>query len=136
MTMRLAGIVLFMAVLVCGCGHSKEELPTYAVSGTVNLDGAPLAEGEIYFVTKETGQIDIVPVKDGKFEGEAKAGSRRVEIRAYNIETSKPPADMPDLKMEPSKTNYLPAKYNTDSTLTADVSADKPNEFNFDLASK
>ncbi len=125
-----------MAVLICGCGHSKKELPTYGVSGTVNLDGKPLAEGEIYFVTKETGQIDIVPVKDGKFEGDAKAGSRRVEIRAYNIETPKPPADMPDLKMEPTKTNYLPAKYNTNSTLTADVSADKPNEFTFDLASK
>ena len=126
-----------VSVIVFGCGPTERaEDPTYAVSGTVTLDGEPLAEGEIYFLTPAEGQVDILSIENGKFEGEAKAGSRRVEIRAYKMEEAEVPADMPGLELEPSKVNYLPAAYNTESTLTADVSDSKPNEFTFELTSK
>jgi hypothetical protein len=119
--------------MAAGCGSDVEK--TYPVSGTVTLDGEPLADGEIYFVTPATGQIDILSIENGKFAGEAKAGSRRVEIRAYRVIEAQA-ADMPGYDPGESKENYLPAKYNDESTLNAEISADSPNDnLTFELES-
>ena len=52
----------------------------FPVSGTVTLDGQPLAEGVIYFKTIEKGSSEPCDIHGGDFKGQAEAGDRRVEI--------------------------------------------------------
>jgi hypothetical protein len=116
---------------LCGCG-SNEPYPV-AVKGTVSLDGKPLAEGQISFIT--LGQVpEPVEIKDGKFQGKAKWGSRRVEIAAYRPYPIPPsvPLSMHAL-MKDGKENYLPEIYHTHSTLTAEVQKNGNNDFTYDL---
>lgn len=60
-------IVGGIATLIAGCGESGPEQPeTVSVSGTVTLDGTPLAGALVTFATKEfsaTAETD----KDGKY---------------------------------------------------------------------
>lgn len=121
--------VVFLTLLaLVGCQSKPRVVP---VSGTVTVDGRPLAEGVLYFKTVQTGALERFEVKDGKFEGKAAEGERRVEISATRMKSvmiDGKPVDVPD--------NYLPARYNLDSTLTATVTVPGPNEFAFDLTTK
>lgn len=126
-------VVLLMCALVVGCGSGGSQEPAYKVSGTVTVDGKPMADGELYFKTPKTGDFQLVQVKDGRFEGEAKAGDRRVEIYAYRTEKK---ALMPGGPEETIKINTIPNQYNSDSKLTATVKPEGPNQFQFELSSK
>lgn len=126
--------VLFVACSVlCGCNSGRRAEPTKApVSGSVMLDGKPLAQGVVYFKTIATGAIDSAEVKDGKFQGKAQQGERRVEVCSYEKLPPKPDDPMStDLQK-----NIIPACYNTESKLTANVTSSGPNEFEFKLTSK
>ncbi len=130
---------LVVCLAMCGCG-GKAELKKYSVSGTVTIDGQPLSEGEVYFRTVESATIDAVPIKAGRFQGEAQAGSRRVEIVALR-EVPPDPAAVAMYgdkakELGAGRENSIPPKYNTESTLTAEVKPGGPNEFKFDVTSK
>jgi len=134
MVRQTASFSLLAAFLACcGCGHRPAQEKTYPVTGTVMLDDKPMVEGEIFFVSKQKGDFQILPIKDGSFQGQVKVGKRRVEIRAYR--TAKGVMLGPG-SSEPSRENYLPKRYNEESTLTADVTPDGPNQFSFAVASK
>jgi hypothetical protein len=96
----------------------------------VTLDNHSLAEGTVYFKTVATGAIDTLPVKEGKFEGRAMEGKRRVEVVAYRII---PVAGEMGGEVQES---LISRQYNVDSTLTADVTATGPNFFEFKVKSK
>lgn len=120
------------ALGISGCGSaSASGHKKVSVSGTVALDGKPLPEGLIYFKTVATGDIDTLNIKDGKFQGPAGAGTRRVEFSVLQS-TSVGEGQM---KHEIKK-DILPPKYNVDSKLSANVDPQGKNEFNFDLQSK
>lgn len=130
----LGGSLALGILAVIGCtGNEPYPVP---VSGTVTLDGKPLADGQISFIT--LGQVpETVPIVDGKFSGKAVWGSRRVEIAAYR--PYQIPAEIPESMhalMKDGKENYLPQRYHRDSTLTADVTRGGPNSFNFELESE
>ncbi|WP_207398547.1 hypothetical protein [Bremerella alba] len=74
--------------------------------------------------------MDALDIVDGKFSGEVEPGERRIEISAFR------PAQGGTPGMDPGEENYIPAKYNTKSTLTANVAEGQANEFNFDVSSK
>lgn len=121
-------------VLLCGCGPGV-PVPV-PVHGKVTLDGVPLAEGKIAFVT--TGQVpEFIDIRGGTYDGKAKWGTRKVEIAAYRPYQIPPevPKSMHAL-MVGGKENYLPDRYHSKTTLSAEILADGPNEFNFELASK
>ncbi len=124
-----AALFLVLAALI-GCGTSNSKPKSVPVSGTVTIDGKPLPEGTVYFKTIQTGAFDSLPVKDGKFEGGADVGERRVEVNSYRIKIVK--GEMGGEVKE----NVLPARYNTNSTLSATVTAVGPNTFTFDVKSK
>jgi len=124
-----SAVIVLILVVTFGCGKPGPKVVT--VSGTVMYDGQPLAEGTIYFKTPATGAIDTLPVKDGKFEGNAEVGERRVEINAYRTKSQ----DFNGMKGE-VKENLIPARYNADSKLTATVTAEGPNTFQFEVKSK
>lgn len=127
------GICIGLSILLAsGCGPKKPTGPAdVPVKGQVILDGKPLAEGQIAFFVQGSAPGSF-PVSNGAFSGTAKEGTNRVEVRAFK--------DGPPLNTDPNKTptkvNILPAKYNTESKLTADVKAGSANEFKFDVTSR
>ncbi len=126
-----ASAALFLVlVALIGCGKSESKPKSVLVSGTVTMDGKPLTEGTVYFKTVQTGAFDTLIVKDGKFEGDAEVGVRRVEVNAYRTKTIK------DAMGGEVKENRIPARFNADSTLAATVTADGPNTFKFEVKSK
>jgi hypothetical protein len=122
--------VLITPFVLGGCGQSGPR--TYEGSGTVTFDGQPLPEGDILFhaagndVASDAGKI-----QNGQFKFRAKAGPKRVEILAAR----EVPGSMNPV-MGPLRENYIPAQYNTATTLTADVKEKGPNQFDYPLSKK
>ncbi len=128
--MRYFVIGALYAVAILGCGGA-EGPKTYRVSGTVTIDNQPIEDGYIIFKpTDPADRADGTAIVDGKYEMQAVAGTKKVEIQAMRT------TDEKGSKGEPVQENYLPAEYNTATTLTADVTPEGPNEFDFDLKSK
>lgn len=124
------GWTTFGLLLAAGCGQKGPA--TYPVSGTVTFDGQPIPEGRISFIP-EGGKAapDSVPIQNGQFQLRVKAGRHRVEITA----------DRPTGKIDPvmgmaPRECYIPACYNSQSILTAEVKPDGPNQFPFELKSQ
>ena len=126
--------LVFVCPVICACTPpSPHQEETYPVSGTVTMDGQPLADGEIHFITRAEGALDIVPIQGGKFEGQAKAGKRRVEIHSFR--EGEPMAPFPGADPEPTREDIIPARYASLSELEADVTTDGPNQYTFELVS-
>lgn len=133
-SIRLTWFLMFVAGFALhGCG-GPAETPKAKVSGTVTLDDKPLADGEITFETRAAGVREVLPIKDGKFEGEVQIGERRVEIGAYR--EAKAATDMYGSDAPITKENYIPARYNTETKEKATVTAAGPNSFDFKVTSK
>lgn len=124
-------VLALLATCLSGCNTGPGEPKKYPISGEVTLDSQPLPDGMIYFKDIAAGTADSAEIKDGKFAGQAEAGQRRIEIFAYRTEVS----TMGDVQTE-TKVNTLPARFNSESTLTEEVTAAGPNTFKFETTSK
>ncbi|HEV7280106.1 MAG TPA: hypothetical protein VGN57_07835 [Pirellulaceae bacterium] len=123
-----------LALLVLFSGCEPPPPPVYPVSGTVNLDGKPMAEGEVAFVSTEEGVRDTLPVRDGKFQGEIRAGQRKVEVAAYREERQG--VEMYGDQAPISRVNYVDPQFNSQSKLVASVNTSSANEYTFDVKSR
>jgi hypothetical protein len=131
---RRVGSVTFLVVSLglsasIGCGRSESQ--SVPVSGTVTLDGQPLAEGFLYFKTIETGALERFDISGGEFKGKARAGTRRVEICA-----NRPKTVIIDGANVEVAHNIIHPSFNTESTLTAQVTPEGPNRFTFAVKKK
>jgi hypothetical protein len=139
-----------MGLVVSGCS-SGDELPREAVSGTVMLDGQPLAGGVIQFTpaSPEIPQGGGSPITGGRFSIPRAQGlvpgTYRVTVNAASSETTVPKGEpvepgKPPEPGRPTRTarakELIPAKYNAESELKAEVKKGVPNEFTFTLQSK
>ena len=121
------GCVVVALLVLGGCGGSKTT--PVKVSGTVEVDGKPLDDGSINLLGEAGTPASSFPVKNGKFEGTATPGKKKVEIYAYKQVA---PTMMGDKPVEGSdKQNYLPARFNTSTTLTTEVTASGLNPSDF-----
>ena len=128
--MMRTGIVVLMIILLAGCGQSGPK--SYAVSGTVTVDGQPLETGKIFLIDPE-GHLDsdVGEIVNGEFNFTAREGSKRVELRAER-ETG----EISHFG-GPVTAEALPARYNSHSTLTEEVTANgKQNVYTFELQSQ
>ena len=126
-TLRYA--ILLCALFTCGCDQPGPK--TYRVSGTVSYDGTPVQQGDILFIPENPALApEAGKIADGKFQARAKQGTCRVEITALNIGP-----DTPVIMGSPVAENFVAARYNRESELTADVSATAENVFEFALRS-
>lgn len=132
---RCLPVYLLIALMVaCGCARTGQPSPPLAsVSGTVTLDGQLLPDGFVTFVSPQQGLFEAFPIKEGRYTGKAGLGTRRVEIIAVREEQPSQTTSRAEEPPRPQRENYLPAKYSTKSTLTAEVTRDGPNVFDFDL---
>ena len=126
-------VLVATAAVVAGCGPSKPAREMQRVTGSVTLDGKPLEEGEIYFKKTAAGEVDILPVANGQFQGEVGVGTRRVEIYAYHEKEVVP---MPGEPPEKTRENYIPARYNVQSKLTEDIASGDSPPLKFEVTSR
>jgi hypothetical protein len=127
-----------------GCGGG-DGLPREHISGTVTLDGTPLASGSIQFTP--VGQGDVknpalsagAPIASGAYDIPKQVGltpnQYTVSISSAAGSSAAPANEPPGPAQAPAK-EAVPEKYNRSSTLTAEVKAGADNTFNFDLTSK
>lgn len=136
-THSLRGWLCAIGLLVLlGCGHG-ERVPA---EGTVTLDGQPLESGCIQFrpLAGTKGPTAGADVIDGKFivptRGASFAGMFRVEITSARLTGRKVPSPMGSGMID-EREQFLPARYNSESQLQAEVTAAGPNHFVFALTS-
>ncbi len=135
---------LIALVVVGGCGRGGDKYDRLPFSGTVTLDGQPLASGYIVFEPKsgqptQSGGM----ISGGKFDVPRKSGAvagkysvaifSGVDSSTSNVEPGTLEAEMAALK---GKGERVPRKYNIDSILTVEVESGKDNVFPFDLTNK
>lgn len=122
-----AGLTLLIALSI-GCGRSSGVVST----GTVTLDGKPVAAGSIVFQPLEPRvAAEGAMIERGSFRIVGKAGKRRVEISA-----SGPAPGTPDPPTGPVQfVEMIPDRYNAKSTLMVEVKEGEANRFTFDLDS-
>jgi hypothetical protein len=123
-----------IAATLAGCGSGKPE-GVAQVSGRVTLGGEPLSGAIVTFLPVQQGASTSLGRTDdegrftllygGDIEG-AQVGQHRVTITTFS--RGNPDADPP----RPASAEKVPAQYNRDTTLTADVVAGK-NTIDFDL---
>jgi len=123
------GIVV---ALTSGCTPQVPKPPPVATAkGTVQLDGKPMKSGEIEFeVTAQPAKT--MNIEDGAFSGEVFTGKNTVRIHLYK---AGPPSST-DPEKKPTKMESLPAKYNAQSTFSADVPEGGVSDLKFTVTSK
>ena len=121
-------LVLTTATLSAGCGGDGK----YPVSGTVTWNGEPIPNGHIIFTPDDAAIApDAMQFTDGSFSFRASPGTKRVEIFADR------PLGEPDPIMNVvAHEQYIPTRYNEETELAANVTAEGPNQFQFDLVSQ
>ncbi|MFO0823666.1 MAG: hypothetical protein U0792_11210 [Gemmataceae bacterium] len=118
--MRLFSLALLVLGLSSlGCGKRDTSVP---VSGTVTLDNVPVENGGIQFTLLDgSGPTAGAVIVNGKYTTTVPAGKVRVEIRASKVVGKRKETDTPDSRMVDELAEAIPAQYNTDSKLTADI---------------
>ncbi len=144
---RVLIAILFVssAAVLTGC---KSEAKRYGVSGTVKYKGTAIPNGSITFLDEKGGVVGGAPIKDGAFEIAQKIG---LAAGTYKVSISMPdPKGTPPAKEDEAPgtgdkagtgdgtqmrdvKDLLPAKYNRDTELKAEVKDGQPNDFPFDL---
>jgi hypothetical protein len=130
----IGGLLVLFVFSGCGPG-SAVRLP---VTGTVTFKGTQLAHGTIAFspVDEAAGTLEGAEIRDGQYVLPAKSGlmpgKYRVSISAADESQKTPPAEEAP-GAGPVAKELIPAEYNVESKLTAEVTKQGPNNFNFDL---
>ena len=123
--------LVFGIAVPFAAGCTSEPRPV-AVNGTVTLDAKPVSHGRIIFSADDGSPPVSLDVKDGKFEGKVKPGKKRVEIWAER-KTGRKNAFYPD---DEELENYIPVRYNQQTTLSEDIPQEGKSGLKFDLKSK
>ena len=142
--MRNFGCALLPLFLFVGCGPS-DPLGRKAVSGSVTLNGSPVAQGSVNFESQgsEASASGGAPIKDGTYsiprDMGLPPGTYRVRI---NIPKPGTAVDE-DLSVLPGETPPPPVEmagpeWNSRSTQSVEVEADakEPVTFDFDVTGK
>lgn len=120
--------------IFCGCGQSGNLVK---VSGTVTYKGQLLDKGQIRFFPMHNtkGPTSGATIAAGKYRvtnrGGLRAGTYRVEIRAYYVDQSE---ELAQDGGPPRREQLIPTKYNDESELTVTIPTDKQSyEANFEV---
>lgn len=140
-------LVVSMTLLLMGCSKPDDIFDRANVTGIVTLDGKPLAEGVVYFVpiNGTVGPKSFATIAQGEFAAAGEyapiVGNHRIEIQSNDdggiaFDDEEAMVQWVEKGHKPLKRVVVPAIYNKQSVLTADVAADGPNEYKFELSSK
>lgn len=141
-----APVVAILSLLCCatfiGCGASQE--PRIIATGVVTFDGNPISEGVISFIPLDLtkGVTMDARLSDGRYtilsNHPQVKGRYRVEIQGYKSTGREVPNLLVSDRQKASrgemeeKQPYVPAKYNVNSELTAEIT-EKTSSIDFEL---
>ncbi len=110
---------LSLSFFVFGCSQTPTDA---VVVGEVLIDNAPLTKGTVRFIPTD-GKLRPADAQivDGKFESRVSPGECRVEISAPKVTGKRKMYDTPDSPEVDEISELLPARFNTQSTLTMTV---------------
>jgi hypothetical protein len=112
-------------LMFAGCAHSD----LIEVTGQVTFDGKPVETGEIIFHPVDTS---LTPaggrIRGGQYKLLTKPGKMRVDIQAVRKTGKRDPLEGFEITEL-----YIPARYNAETELTADVTREGENRFDFQL---
>lgn len=118
-------MVLVFCLGAIGCGGPSDKIK---VSGTVTWKGQPIEQGFVTFHPVDPQFApEAGPIVDGEFSFLARPGKNRVEVHATKE------SGFNEAMRQPNLVQYIPAKYNEQSSLTEDVSIDGTNRFEYHL---
>jgi len=121
-------LALFTTLPGCSGGPEGEALPLHKVTGTVQFDGKPLAQGVLVAdPADDRGTPVQASITDGKFELQAPEGAKKIRITSNSTTGEK------DEYGEPIDNQLIPGKYNADTTLEKTVEANDTNKWEFAL---
>jgi hypothetical protein len=124
-----------MTTPLIGCGGSSNG--RLEVSGMVTLDGRPLDQGSIEF-NDPNGKLPSsgAVIANGAYNLPAAKGLQPGSYKAA-IDSADPTGQTatPTQYSMAIPVSRIPLKYNGETTLTVDVTADGDNEFDFQLES-
>jgi len=139
---RIATVLIVVAALCVSCNRSARV----AVSGSVMVDGQPLAAGDIAFIPASLGQANSAgaAIDRGKYSIPAQQGllpgDYKVTIHAFRGTGKKtwdgmgePTAPVSQKKFVEETEQFIPSRYNDATELTASIRAGKTNTLTFDL---
>ncbi len=128
------GLALLLCCVASGCQKSSGP-QLVPVSGLVTLDDVPLPSGQIVFHDPD-GHVGSVggAIVQGHYTLNSPPRRMQVEITDYRdvvgqFDESNPGAKIPD------REQYIPARFNVKTELTAEVK-DGKNKIDFPLSSK
>ena len=135
---RSAAIVTAVVVLTTclGCGSKTKTL-----TGKITFDGNPLDQGQITFEPKGLGKMSVAQIVEGTYTLPDKFGLVpgdyvvRITSERPTGAKVKPASYSQDQTPMDVYQQFLPAKYNTKSTLSVNVSPDGENVHDFALTS-
>ena len=129
-----ATVALMLASV--GCSGSGDQPDLGRVTGTITMDGSPVAGKQVAFSPDEGRGSHGITDSEGKYELMYIANTKGAKVGPHKVYITTPgnEEDDSDPDAVPVK-ETIPAKYNKSTTLTADVKAGK-NTFDFDLESK
>ncbi len=142
----LAGCLIALAMIGCSTSPSTDYslVSLLSVSGSVTLDGQPLADAEVRFEA-ESGQYSVGKtdsagrfklqfdsIKSGCTEGKKIV---RITTRPVTEGAGTPESDDGTVNSAAASAERLPPRYNQKSELTAEVTPQKTS-FDFTLTSK
>jgi hypothetical protein len=131
----MRALCLLVGLAAVGCGSDGHARPTpAAVSGSVTLDGQPLADGVIAFALPGDLPIEI-KIVGGKYAGTANVGTNHVQFAVYRPQGKAKANAGPGADGGVSMENVLPARYSQESKEYREVKAGQ-NAFDFELKSK
>lgn len=131
------GLAAVAIIFVAGCGGSSDRL---AINGMVTLDGAAIPKGSIALRPLESTRSPSAGAEiiDGQFSVPAEKGVRPGQFRVEILAMRKTGKTIKDPVFGPTEVEeqYLPARYNARSDLTAEITEDHAGELRFELNSK
>jgi hypothetical protein len=112
-------LCLALVAFTPGCSVDENHA---SVTGTVTLDGQPLKSGTIRFdSTDGRAAAADASITDGRFTAKMPPGDKRVSITAPKVVGKRKMYDTPDSPTVDTIEELLPARYNSQSTLTLTV---------------
>lgn len=123
--MRSLPLRVFAALLALSVASCGPKIGT--VSGTVSYDGQPIPDGYLVFQPVGPGKGFGVKVTQGLYQVTAPYGQYMVRITAEKLVPFGGGVDMYGEKVQLQQ--YIPEKYNVNSTLTAEIPSTGPVDF-------
>jgi len=131
---RFLGLALYalLTAIWLGCEPSDGLV---SISGTIKVDGQPAEKGAITFDPVDgKAQTGGGQISGGSYTARVATGKMKVKITVPKVIGKRKAYDTPDSPEIPQYGESLPAKYNTATELTRDIT--KADKIDFDLSTK